>query len=76
MNTAGVLADLTMSGLNDTDGQKIWRMLSASSAGPAAPQPDQVLPARPGRGAHHDPRLHPRPEPGLAWRAFPPFGAA
>ena len=36
MNTAEVLADLTMSGLNDTDGQKIWRMLMATKTYPYA----------------------------------------
>jgi hypothetical protein len=36
MSTAEVLADLTMSGLNDTDGQKIWRMLMATATYPYA----------------------------------------
>ena len=35
-DTAGVLADLTMSGLNDTDGQKIWRMLMGTTTYPYA----------------------------------------
>ena len=30
-DTAGVLADLTMSGLNATDGQQIWRMLMGTT---------------------------------------------
>jgi len=35
-NTAEVLADLTMSGLNDTDGQKTWRMLMTTATYPYA----------------------------------------
>jgi hypothetical protein len=34
--TAGVLADLTMSGLNATDGQQIWRMLMTTATYPYA----------------------------------------